>query len=303
MFNIEKYIAAAEEKQLGTYAIIVKQGGETIASHFWRSDLRTNVHSLSKSILSCGIGIAIEEGLLSLSDKVADFFPEKYDSEPTEWQKQLTIENLLTMCSGHEKAYLMGNQRDELEDLDWVHYYLNLPMSCEPGTKFQYDTACSFIVSAIMQKITGMTLRDYLMPRIFLPLGIKNPQWFMSPDGISLGGGGLFLTCEEISRFAELLLNKGKVNGVQLVPEKYLEYATSKVVSNGNGGHNNRCGYGLQFWRCKKEGVYRADGAYGQLAIIFPEKNMTVSITSHNEKNTEEIINTVLECAIFNDKD
>lgn len=289
MFDLQKFIKAVEEEQLGTYAIIVKENGKVTASHFWRSDLRMNIHSLSKSFVSCAVGIAIEEGLISLEDKVIDFFPEKIDGEASEWLRRLSVFNLLTMCSGHEEAYLMGNQRDELEDEDWVHYYLNIPMTVEPGTKFQYDTACTFIVSAILQKLTGLTVRDYLMPRIFKPLGIRNPQWFASPDGITLGGGGLHLNCEEISRFSELLLNRGSYNGEQLVPAEYIDYASSKLVESRGRG-NNACGYGLQFWRCKMDGVYRADGAYGQLAIIFPQQNMTVSITSHNEKNTDRII-------------
>lgn len=296
MFDIEKYVAAAGEKQLGTYAIIVKQHGETIASHFWRKDLRHNIHSLSKSFTSCALGIAIDEGLLSLEDKVISFFPEKIDGEPSEYLKQLSVKNLMTMCSGYDRPYMLNDQRDVIEDDDWVHYFLNQKFVYEPGTHFLYDTGNTFIISAILEKVTGMHLRDYLMPRIFKPLDIRNPQWFTSPDGINLGGAGLHLNCEEISRFAEMLLNKGVYGGKQLVPAEYLELASSKIVSNGKGKTNDSCGYGLQFWRCTRPGAFRGDGAYGQLAIIIPDEDMTVSITSHNEINTNAIIETVFEC-------
>ena len=295
MFDINKYVECVKKYDLGTYGIIVKENGKIIASHFWRKDLRHDIHSLSKSFASCAVGIAQEEGILSIHDRICDIFPEKIDDSTSSRVKKLTIENLLTMCSGHSVPYMLSAQRDIISD-EWIHYFLNKPYEYDPGEHFVYDTGCTFIVSAAIQKITGMTLRDYLLPRVFDPLDIKNPQWFSSPDGINIGGAGLHLNCDEISRFAELLLNEGCYNGEQLVPKDYVKYASSKIVENGNGSTNSTCGYGLQFWRCLKEGVYRGDGAYGQLAIIFPNERISVAVTSHNEKNTEKIVETVLDC-------
>lgn len=137
-----------------------------------------------------------------------------------------------------------------------------------------------------------MTALEYLKPRIFAPLGIRNPQWFTSPDGITLGGGGLHLNTKEISRFGQMLLNRGRYAGKQLVPEDYLAMATRKQIDNA-GTPDWSCGYGFQFWMCVPEHVYRGDGANGQYCIVCPDQDAVIAITSHEEKNLQGILDCV----------
>ena len=174
--QLQGYVDGLAKRGLTVYGTVVRQHNREIASHYWRTDERINIHSLSKSFLSCAVGIAIDEGLMKLDDQVISYFPEKLDASPTPWQEKLTIRNLLTMSPGHSKGILLGDQRDALEDTDWVHYFLNYPMDFEPGTQFAYDTGATFMCSAILQKQSGMTALDYLKPRLFTPLGIRNPQ-------------------------------------------------------------------------------------------------------------------------------
>ena len=156
MFSLDGFVKCVQKKGLNLYAVIVTKDGERLGEHHWRSDLRMNIHSLSKSFTSCAVGMALEEGLIhSLDDRVIDYFPDKLDAEPSQWLRKMTIRCLLTMSSGHEKPLLMGNTRDELEDTDWVHYFLNQPLCREPGTLFLYDTGCTFLVSAILEKQSG----------------------------------------------------------------------------------------------------------------------------------------------------
>ncbi len=295
MFCLDGFVESVAQKGLTLYTVIVTQEGKRLGSHLWRSDLRVNIHSLSKSFTSCAVGMALEEGLLSsLDQKVVDFFPDKLDREPDEKLRKLSIRNLLTMSSGHGQALLMGNTRDALEDTDWVHYFLNQPLTREPGTRFLYDTGCTFIVSAILERLSGEGLVRYLKPRLFDPLGIRNPQWFTSPDGIALGGGGLHLNCDEITRFAQMLLDGGVYAGRRLVPESYLREATSKQIDNEGEGDWG-AGYGYQFWRCKWPNAYRGDGAYGQFALILPDQKAHVCITAHEEKDTAALLDSVWE--------
>lgn len=295
MFSLDSFVKSVEKKGLTLYAVIVTKDGQRLGEHYWRSDLRLNIHSLSKSFTSCAVGMALEEGLIhSLDDRVIDYFPEKLDKEPGEFLQKMTIRSLLTMSSGHEKPLLMSATRDGLEDMDWVHYFLNQPLCREPGKVFSYDTGCTFIVSAILEKQSGQHLTQYLKPRLFDPLGIRNPQWFTSPDGIALGGAGLHINCDEITRFAQVLLDGGVYKGQRLVPKGYLDIATNKQIDNYGTGDWGM-GYGFQFWRCKWPDAYRGDGAYGQFALILPNENAHVCITSHEEKDTAGILNSVWE--------
>ena len=292
--QLELFAQAVEKKGLTVYGVVVRQHKEQIAEHFWRTDERINIHSLSKSFLSCAVGIAIDEGRMGLDDQVIAYFPEKLDAPPTDWQKKLTVRHLLTMSPGHSQGILLGEGRDELEDTDWVHYFLNYPMDFEPGTKFAYDTGATFLCSAILEKVTGQHAVDYLKPRLFAPLGIRNPQWFTSPDGITLGGGGLHLNTKEISRFGQMLLDGGVYGGERLVPEEYLKLATTKQIYS-TGTPDWECGYGFQFWMCRPEGVYRGDGKNGQYCIVMPRQDAVVAITSHEEKNLQGILDCVWE--------
>jgi CubicO group peptidase (beta-lactamase class C family) len=153
-----------------------------------------------------------------------------------------------------------------------------------PGTHFQYNTLGAYTLSAIVTKVTGQTTLEYLKPRLFEPLGIENPRWDSSPEGNSLGGYGLYLCTEDIAKFGQLYLQKGKWNGKQIVPEKWVEEATRKQVPNDKAPHSKlgidwRQGYGYQFWRCTHDS-FRGDGAAGQLIVVIPAKDMVVVTTA-----------------------
>ena len=136
------------------------------------------------------------------------------------------------------------------------------------------------MLSAIVQKATGQTVLDYLQPRLFEPLGIEQPTWETSPQGISTGGYGLSIRTEDIAKFGQLYLQKGKWQGKQLVPASWVEAATARQTSNGSNPNSDwDQGYGYQFWRCR-HGAYRGDGAFGQYCIVLPEQDAVIAITS-----------------------
>ncbi len=148
------------------------------------------------------------------------------------------------------------------------------------------------MLSAIVQKATGTTVLDYLRPRLFDPLGIVNPTWESSPQGISAGGYGLSIRTEDIARFGQLYLQKGKWDGKQLVPASWVESATARQTSNGSNPKSDwDQGYGYQFWR-SRHGAYRGDGAFGQYCIVLPDQDAVIAITS-GVKDMQAVLNLV----------
>ena len=177
------------------------------------------------------------------------------------------------------------------------------PVPHKPGTHFKYNTPATYLQSAIVQKVTGQTVLDFLKPRLFEPLGIDSPKWDTSPEGISLGGYGLYLRTEDIAKFGQLYLQKGQWQGKQLVPAEWIEQATSKQVSNGSDPNRDwDQGYGFQFWRCRHD-AFRGDGKDGQFCLVLPKLDAVIAITA-NTGDMQAELNVVWDKLLpaFSDK-
>lgn len=251
--------------------------GHVIAEGWWSPYSAQSPHSLyslSKSFTSTAVGLAIAEGKLSVDDPVLKFFPEDAPAEPSNNLKAMRVSDLLRMSTGQQ------TEPARTADQPWTKTFLAHPVPFKPGTHFLYNTSGTYMQSAIVQKATDMTVLDYLRPRLFEPLGIENPTWETSPQGISAGGYGLSIRTEDIAKFGQLYLQKGKWQGKQLVPEAWVEAATARQTSNGSNPNSDwDQGYGYQFWRCR-HGAYRGDGAFGQYCIVLPEQDAVIAITS-----------------------
>jgi CubicO group peptidase (beta-lactamase class C family) len=249
--------------------------------------------SLSKSFTSTAIGMAVAEGRLKVDDLVLSFFPDEAPAEPDDHLKAMRVRHLLTMSTGHDQDTLQRTSSNH----NWVRSFLSLPVEHEPGTHFVYNTAATYMLSAILQKLTGEKLVDYLRPRLFQPLGITGATWESCPLGINIGGYGLSIKTEDIARFGQLYLNQGKWNGKQLLSPAWVEEATSKQVSNGSNPDSDwNQGYGYQFWRCRHN-IYRGDGAFGQYCIVMPEQDAVLAITSA-VNDMQAVMNKVWECLL-----
>lgn len=284
------------ERGLDIHGVEVRQHGEVIAKHQWRKEYRECVFSVSKSFTSMALGFALEEGLISLDDRVTDHFAEYLPEKPDEKLLAMTVQNAMTMTCGHAVCPIFEMRVKDPTCEDWLSYIFRQPVVYEPGSHFLYSNVSGYLVSAIIQKKTGQTMRDYLTPRLFKPLHIFNPQWESCPKGINVGASGLYLTTSELSRFGQLLLSGGKFEGKQVVPEAYLKLATSNLVDNNNGTSSDpesNAGYGLQFWRNTVPNSYRADGLYGQYIVVLPDYDAVVTLTSHVEENQNNILRLV----------
>ena len=269
--NREEFDRAAQEYRV--LNIIVRRDGETVFRADYDGEIRRNQYSVTKSFTSAAVGIAQKEGLLSLDERLTDAFRDDLPAHVSENLRQATVRDLLTMCLGQDRGFLMGEQRPFLPETDWVKYSLALPFVHAPGTVFQYNNVGPYLAGVLVQRRAGCTLDRYLTPRLFAPLGIIAPTWETDPMGYSFGAGGLFLCVSELLRFGELLLAGGKWNGRQLIPADYIAEASSKQVENGGEG------YGYLFWR-GAHNSYRADGKYGQYAIVLPDDNAVIAVNA-----------------------
>jgi hypothetical protein len=233
---------------------------------------------LSKSFTSTAIGMAEAEGLLSIDDPVVSFFPDKVPADASSYVTGMKVRHLLAMASGHAAdtgAKLMKGGPDI------VRSFLSIPLDQEPGSLFCYNQGCTYTLSAIITKLTGERLVEYLRPRLFDPLGIEQAHWAQTAEGIDQGYSGLHVVTESIAKLGQLHLQNGRWEGNQLVPESYVAEAHRKQVDNSHQSENPdwQQGYGFQFWVCR-HGAYRGDGAYGQFCVVIPGADAVIACTS-----------------------
>ncbi len=278
------------------HSFMLLRHGSVVAEGWWnpyQPDVPHMLYSLSKSFTSSAIGIAVAEGLLGLDDPVLSFFPDDAPANPSDHLRAMTVRHLLTMNTGHHEdtvSAVWGGTDD-----NWPRMFLSLPVEHQPGTWFVYNTAATYMLSAIITQLTGEPLIDYLRPLLFEPLGIESPTWDADPRGRSLGGSGLHITTEAIARFGQLYLQKGEWAGQRILTEAWVDAATTAHSDNSNTQSNPdwMVGYGYQFWRCR-HGAYRGDGAFGQFCVVFPEQDAVLAMTS-GVQNMQHVLDLVWE--------
>jgi len=287
--GVLSFIETADQQLDSLNSFMLVRHGHVVSEGWWapyHPEARHSLFSLSKSFTSTAVGIAIAEGKLSLHDEVLKAFPDDAPAEPSANLKSMRLFDLLRMNTGHQ------SEPPRPLDQSWTKAFLAHPVPFKPGTHFQYNTPATYMCSAMLQKATGETLLDYLRPRLFEPLGIANPTWETSPQGISTGGYGLSIRTEDIASFGQLYLQKGLWQGKQLVREDWIEAATARQTSNGSDPKSDwDQGYGYQFWRCR-HGAYRGDGAFGQYCIVLPEQDAVIAITS-SLNDMQAVLNVV----------
>ncbi|MCE6990373.1 serine hydrolase [Dyadobacter sp. CY323] len=300
--GILDFASAVEADKLNVHSLMVLRQGKVVAEGWWAPyapDLRHTLYSLSKSFTSTAIGLAVAEGKLKVDDKVLSFFPEDKPATVSENLAAMRVKDLLTMSTGHDKDST-GSLRGG-KDPNWVKSFLALPVEHQPGTFFVYNSGATYMLSAIIQKLTGQTLLAYLTPRLFEPLAIEGMDWETDPNGINTGGWGLRLKTEDIAKFGQLYLQKGEWSGKQILPAAWVEEATRSHIQSKGGARKQEendwlQGYCYQFWRCRN-GAYRGDGAFGQYCIVMPKEDVVVAITSETgdmQKILDHVWNHIL---------
>lgn len=272
---ITAFLNEINEKKLGLQSFTVVCHDKVCAQGFFKpysADIPHVLYSMSKSVTSTAVGFAVCEGLLSLNDRVSDFFPE-YPMSKRPFNRMLTIRMLLTMHSDKLITVL-----DEKGKSDWIANFFGSTFILPPNTKFNYISENTSMLSAIVSRVTGMSVIDYLYPRIFEPLGIEKPFWECDGAGNNAGGWGLYMKSEDLAKFFLPYIHGGKwIDGTQIIPKLWVEEATKKQVESVRDGFiDNMMGYGYQFWRNPIANSARADGLFGQRCFLFPDYDALV---------------------------
>jgi Beta-lactamase len=293
--EIINFLDAAKKSKNEFHSFMMLRHGKVIAEGWWnpyRADLKHTMYSCSKSFTATAIGFAVQEKLLTVNDKIISFFPKELPDTISPYLAQLTVKDVLSMCDGQEPDPTFTTVS---RDSNWVKSFLATPIVHEPGTKFLYNTLGTYMLSAIVQKITGQKEVDYLRPRLFAPLGIKDIDWEEDTKGINTGGWGFRINTEGMAKFGQLFLQKGNWHGKQLLPASWIEEASSmKIMQDPNARQSKKDssdwlqGYCYQMWRCRNN-AYRGDGAFGQFIIVMPEQDAVIALTAETADMQDEI--------------
>ncbi len=276
--EVQSYIDSCLEKGKELHSIIVIRHGKVACEAYrdpYGPDIKHMMYSVSKSVTSTAVGFAIEEGLISLDTKFVDVFPHLRKEKEDPYLEKLTVKNLLTMRSGLSVSALMDRTKDS-----WIDDIVAGNWAFEPGTKFNYTNENMYLLCCIIHKKTGMSVVDYLTPRLFEPLGIENVFWETDPSGVEAGGWGIMLSPNDLANFILCYKQKGVFGGRQVIPASWAEEATKYQSDNSDNIYlDSKAGYGYCFWRnggC--ENSYRADGMFCQFAIAFDDYDACVVI-------------------------
>ena len=273
-------------KTMQIHSCIIVRHGRVIGEMYptpWKKDYCHTLYSASKTFTAAAVGMCISDSLFTLNDSIYKYLGEHFPEETNDTLQGITIRDLLTMQSG-----LPVDTRMRTVEREWLRFYLAQKPKDMPGVLWAYDSIVTYMLSAIIQKVTGMTLMDFLRIRLFNPLHITQVAWEESPEGITCGGWGLYLQPESMAKFGLLLLRGGEWNGVRLIDREWVEEMMKAQSTTGK--------YGYQMWQGSYPGWTEANGAYGQYIDIIPEKNMVVVITACNYQGIphQKLIKTIL---------
>ena len=299
--KVLEFLERCQKKGLQLHSIMFVRDSKVFAESWWRpynKDSKHSMFSFTKSLTSTAIGFLVQEGLLSLDEKIVDIFPEYLPMEVSENLAKVTVRDLLIMGGGHHtEPNCWGSE-------NWTKTWLSHPFEHEPGTYFVYNSSGTNMLCAIIKKKSGLNMTEYLYPRLFEKIGMGFVPCSKTADGIDAGGGGSKLTTEQMALFIEFVMHKGNFNGEQLLSSEWFDAALSKQIDtkHSNSIPDWYLGYGYQFWMCQPEGVVRADGAFGQFGIMYPEKN-TFFIIQGSSTNNFEVLQSVWDTFIGEFKD
>ncbi len=260
--------------------LIIRDGYVIVDANFYPYDgALHDLASVTKSVMTTLVGIAADQGKLKLDQPMLSFFPDAALTDRSADREKITIRHLTNMASGLESTGIAGGEatlQQMLASDDWVHFALDRKVVSEPGTQFVYDSPGMHLLSAIVQKATGMTALDYARNTLFEPLGIHEVNWPSDPQGVTHGWGDLMLSPRDAAKIGYLFLNKGRWDGKQIVSSQWVEQATQRHIVAPDGE-----GYGYGWWTApENNGEYYAMGRGGQYIRVIPALNAVVVVTS-----------------------
>ncbi|WP_299445225.1 serine hydrolase [uncultured Phycicoccus sp.] len=289
---VRALLARWEGRGLEPHSVSIVRHGHVVAEGSWAPYHRAGrqlVYSVSKTFTACAVGLAVDEGLLRLQDRVVDLFPE---AAPLAGPRAaaLTLHDLLAMRTGHRADSLVWR---ESRPATFPETFLGTEPEEDPGW-FVYHNGATLMAGLAVQRRSGQRLLDYLTPRLLEPLGVSDAAW-SGEDGLDAGYSGLHVPTHALSHLGELLMRDGVWHGRRLLPQGWVSLMTTAHTDTTHHPETVdwQQGYGYQMWRCRHDAV-RADGAYGQFSVVVPGADLVVALTSCTDR-TQETLDAIWE--------
>ena len=273
--DLMEFIVGLHENDFEPHSMLVyKDGRLALEASFSPYDIsnKHEIYSISKSFISIALAIALDEELINLGDSIISFFPEYLTVNISDNLANMQIQHLLDMRSGHGICTFDAFVKEKFEDR--LKGFFTIPVKSAPGSVYCYDAGLSYVLGAIIEKVSGMKLVDYLEPRLFEPLHIENPVWEECDSGRALAGMGLNITLYDVLRFGIMLMQGGEFEGKRIVTEHWLLEITSYADSEDSRSHYHN------HFLVDSKGMYHAAGAFGQLCFIVPEQKLVIAVNS-----------------------
>lgn len=269
------------DRELYAQTVMILRNGRVVCEAAYGSqDLRSAKYTFSacKSVVSLAVGLLIDDGALSVKDQAADFFEEPGSTALHRKLKGMTVEDLLTMRSG-----VLFTEAEALTETDWVRRFLGDALKGEPGTEFAYSSLNTYMLSAIVRRVAGKSLSDFLRERLFGPMGITDFHWETCPKGIEKGGWGLYIKPEDLAKLGQLVMDGGLWQGERLLSRDYIAAATSAHAKTPE--EIGDFDYGYQIWVGRREDTFLFNGMLGQNVLGFRDSGILV--VSHAGADTD----------------
>lgn len=290
--KLAQMLDSVTQQKLALHSLLIIRHGAIVSETYFASYSQNTKHELyscTKSFTATLVGIAIDQGTIdSVDHRALDYFAERTFENVDALKKAMTLDNLLTMTSGldwqeGDPAYI-----EMYRSRDWVKNVLDKPMKEPPGSRFNYCSGCSHILSAIVQKATGTNTRDFAAKRLFEPLGMSDVSWETDVSGTPIGGWGIRITPRDMAKLGYLYLHHGTWDGQQIVSVAWVKTATQQHTTTDD----DNLGYGYQWWIDPSLDAYTALGRYGQTIFVIPKFDLIV-VTTANVDNHDPIFTLI----------
>lgn len=288
---LNNFVDQIKKEDLHTLYVQIRKNG-TVTDYWSRFSkmTRTESYSTSKTFCSIGFGIALDEGIISLDEKVAGCFPEYTYDISNPYALDITVKDMLTMSSGLKYRLFARDDRLRSTCRDWVDYFYHIgEFVKKPGETFLYDNFNTYMLGCMLEKKTGVNLYEFLRYRVFEALGIGNPDMTSCPKGHTVAANGMAINVDELSRLGQMIMDGGVYNGKRIVSEKYIKEMTSAQITSDKPipgeADGSMLDYGYQLWIDSKHGTYHMWGIFGQYVVMIPQKDTVISVVSLEEND------------------
>lgn len=279
--DIADFFSALDKGGYEVHGLMILRHDKVIAEHWWSPyspEYKHAMYSSTKTYTAAAVGFAVQEGLIDIDRPFRDYFPELVPENPAPELARLKVYHLLTMSAGHRSTRYEGSGDDQ------VRSFLAMDYAHEPGSSFAYNITCSHMLSLLITRVTGVSIYEYLKPRLFEPLGLSEDIfWEMDLSGCNMGNGGMHSRTSDMAKFGTFLKNRGSWNGKQLLDPQWVDQMTHPHIyqhpersAEENAGDDGSQGYGYQTWM-GRSGSYRAIGASNQAIIVIPGSDVVVA--------------------------